>query len=96
MKHKIFAALLYLVMLGGLIAYMVSVFECETMGQTIEELVTKTEYPNKPPEPCAMELLGFAHYCLELHIIDPDTADISRYLSQGGWEYYLEHITKHD
>ena len=39
-----------------------------------------------------LDLLGFANYCLELHILEPSLLDIQRYQQQGGWKYYEKHI----
>jgi len=54
---------------------------------------TNPVYDNPDPN---LDLLGFANYCLELHIIEPRLADIQRYREQGGWAYYLTHIINAD
>lgn len=59
-----------------------------------EEKQPQTERIYIIPQHKVQDMLGFANYCLELHILEPDMDDLQRYYDQGGWEYYMLHIEK--
>lgn len=79
--------ILVLIMISSLISITISITSsgCEKQEQPIVQEIEL--------DSIQLEMLGFANYCLEMHMERaPDTIDLRRYQEQGGWKYYIKHI----